>query len=81
MASADLAVLDIDKLRLQIIDVGQNDLTGDVGLLLSNTPFLFSFHVDGNNMEGTIPDDFASYSLKVRAQMLLSGVCLGICLN
>ena len=50
---------------MQICDVGNNNLTGGVSLLLSNTPFLFIFHVDGNSLDGPIPDVFASFSINV----------------
>ncbi len=53
------------------MDVGENHLTGGASLLLSNTPFLFEFNVDGNQLEGTLPDNFATYSLRV-SKLLLS---------
>ena len=61
------------------MDVGQNNLTGGVGLLLSNTPFLFEFHVDGNQLEGTIPDDFATVSLRVSKLLLSTRNCYHQC--
>ena len=56
----------IQWLDVQVIDVGANNLTGGVDTLLSNTPFLRIFHVDGNHLEGTIPNDFATFSLRVQ---------------
>ncbi|KAK9861409.1 hypothetical protein WJX84_009398 [Apatococcus fuscideae] len=54
---------ELSFLPLEICDVGNNNLTGGVSLLLSNTPFLFIFHVDGNSLDGPIPDVFASFSI------------------
>lgn len=59
-------------MTVQIIDVGANNLTGGIGTLLSNTPFLRIFHVDDNLLDGTIPNDFATFSLRVRRLMVAS---------
>ena len=51
---------------LQVLDLGGNNLSGEVDALLANMPFLFSFVVDDNALQGTIPDSFQTSSLRVR---------------
>ena len=58
----------------QVLDLGVNNLTGEVDVLLANMPYLMSFIVDDNQLQGTLPEEFLTVTLRVRSECFLMHV-------
>ncbi|KAK9862513.1 hypothetical protein WJX84_006776 [Apatococcus fuscideae] len=57
--------LSLSYLALEVLDLGVNNLTGEVDVLLANMPYLMSFIVDDNQLQGTLPEEFLTVTLRI----------------